>query len=128
MEGLILLDTCMLFDFLVDTKGADRTERILGEGKGAVSSITVYEIFRGVESEKHLEQRSTLLSYLHVLDLTAPVARKGAGIFTRLKKQGLLVPHEDILIGATAVHYNIPLLTGDIEHFENIRGLRFYPV
>lgn len=127
MEGLILLDTCALFDFLADKKDAARTERILGEGKGAASSITVYELLRGVESERHIEQRSTLLSYLHVLDLTAPIARKAAGIFTRLRKQGRLVPHEDILIGATAVHYNIPLLTGDIKHFESIRGLKNYP-
>ena len=79
MEGLILLDTCALFDFLADKKDAAGTERILGEGKGAVSSITVYELFRGVLSEKHIEQRSALLSYLHVLDLTAPIARKAAG-------------------------------------------------
>ena len=126
MEGVVLLDTGVLFDFLADEEGASETEKILAEGKGGVSSITVYELFRGVESKKHLEERRTLLSFLHVLDVTSRVARMAGRLYTRLKKKGKLVANEDILIGATCVEYNMPLLTGNKRHFEPMPGVRFY--
>lgn len=126
MEDVILLDTCILFNFLADREKALETERLLGEGKGAVCSITVYELFRGVESEEHLKQRAILLSFLHVIDLTSPIARTAGRIWTKLQKNGLLIANEDILTGAAAVYYGIPLFTENKKHFEHIDGLRLY--
>lgn len=126
MEDIVLLDTVMLFDFLADRGDAERTEEILTSGKGAVSAITVYELFRGVESKKHIEQRSTLLTSLHVLELSSKIAREAGIIFTDLRGKGITVSNEDILIAATCICHNVPLFTANRKHFEHMRGLRFY--
>ncbi len=126
MEDIVVLDTVMLFDFLADRGDAQRTEEIVTRGKGAVSAITVYELFRGVESPKHIEQRGTLLSSLHVLELSLKIARQAGIIFTDLRGKGITVSNEDILIAATCIYHSVPLFTANRKHFEIIQGLRFY--
>ncbi len=123
MEGIVILDTVMLFDFLADRGEAQVTEEIIAGGMGAVSAITVYELFRGVESAKHIQQQKSLLSFLHVLELTSKITRQVGIIFTTLRGKGVIVSDEDILIAATCVHHNIPLFTTNRKHFENIQRL-----
>ncbi|MEA1911461.1 MAG: type II toxin-antitoxin system VapC family toxin [Spirochaetota bacterium] len=126
MEDVVVLDTDILFAFLGDLETAAETEKILLAGKGSISSITVYELFRGVESKKHLKQRRSLLSYLHSIDLTTSIAREAGLLYTLLRKKGLTVSNEDILIAAACIHDNIPLFTGNRKHFESMPGLRLY--
>jgi tRNA(fMet)-specific endonuclease VapC len=126
MEDVVVLDTDILFAFLGDQGTAAETEKILLAGRGSISSITVYELFRGVESEKHLKQRRSLLSYLHVIDLTTSIAREAGILYTLFRKNGLTVSNEGILIAAACIHDNIPLFTGNRKHFESIPRLRFY--
>ena len=126
MEDIVVLDTVMLFDFLADRGDAQRTEEIVTRGKGAVSAITVYELFRGVASKKHIEQRGTLLSSMHVLEISSKIARQAGIIFTALRGKGITVSNEDILIAATCIHHNLALFTANRNHFEIIQGLRLY--
>lgn len=126
MEDVVVLDTDIIFAFLGDLETAAETEKILLAGKGSISSITVYELFRGVESKKHLKQRRLLLSYLHIIDLTTSIAREAGILYTLLRKKGLTVSNEDILIAAACIHDNIPLFTGNRKHFESMPGLRLY--
>jgi tRNA(fMet)-specific endonuclease VapC len=126
VEDVVVLDTNVLFDFLADMETAEETENILINGKGAVSAITVYEMFQGVTSKKHLDQRVSLLSHLHVLDITTRVARKAGKIYTYLREKGFLVSNEDILIAASCIFYKISLLTKNKSHFEHIQGIRLY--
>jgi len=126
MEDVIMLDTGVLIDFLGDRDRAEEAETIIASGKAAVSSISVYELFRGVEGKKHLVQRNSLLAYLHVIDLTAQIAGKAGKLYTQLKKKGRLVHNEDILIGASCIYHHIPLFTGNRKHFEDMLGLQLY--
>ncbi len=111
MENVILLDTGIIFDFFIDGPFAGITEELLGAGKGCVSSITVYELFRGVRNKKHIEQRKKLLVYIHTLDLNSVIAVNAGKIYTELRSSGLTVDNEDILIAATAMHHNIEIYT-----------------
>src|SRR6056297_3614925 len=126
MEDVIVLDTDILLDFLGNRETAAVTEDILTAGRGAVASVTVYELFRGVESRKHLEQRKRLFSYLHVLDLSSPIAAEAGKMYTFLRKRGSTTSNEDILIGATCIYHSMSLFTGNRRHFESIPGLRIY--
>ena len=126
MEDVVLLDTVMLFDFLANKGAAEETEKIMHDGRAAVSAITVYELFRGVESEEHREQRNTLLSFLHVLELNTQIAKTAGLLFTNIRKKGLVIDNEDILIAATGLHYRIPLFTLNMKHFNEFAGLQFY--
>ena len=56
MEGLTLIDTCVLLDFMLgkDMAIVSRVEGLLLESRAAISVVTIFELLRGVESEKHL--------------------------------------------------------------------------
>ena len=99
---------------------------ILSAGKGAVSSVTVYELFRGVGVERHLQQRIQLLSLVHTIDLTGQIARIAGRLYTDLKTSGKLIDNEDILIAATSLHHGIPVFTTNRKHFSRVPHLQLY--
>lgn len=126
MENVIVLDTCILFDFLAG-KGKiniSQVERVLLEAKAAVSVVTVFELLRGVESEKHIEQRKELIGLCTVLDITPQISERSAGIYTYLKSKGSLIHMEDIFIAATALHWRYSVMTSNSKDFSRIPGIK----
>lgn len=126
MESLIVLDTCVLFDFLAGKGKMDvsQIEGILLEAQAAVSVVTVFELLRGVESDKHLIQRRELIGLCTVLDLTPQISERAAGIYTYLKKKGALIHMEDILIAATALHWRYSVMTSNSKDFSRIPNVK----
>ncbi len=125
MENIIVLDTCVLFDFLAG-KGrfVNRIEQLLLHSRAAISVITVYEMLRGVELELHQSQRQELISLCTVLDISPQISQRAAGIYTALKKKGASIHTEDILIASTALHWKFSLLTANTKDFSRISGLK----
>ena len=41
----------------------------------------------------------------------------------RLEKLGLRLDDFDLLIGSTAIHYDLVLVTNNVKHFERMQGL-----
>ena len=126
MEDVVLLDTGVLFDFLADRESAATVERILSQGKGAVATVTVYELFRGVVSNKHMKQRTALLSFVHSIDLTSQIAKLAGQLYTSLKANGDPSDNEDILVAATSLYHTIPVFTTNKKHFERVPRLQLY--
>ncbi len=52
-----MLDTGIVFDFFSNKKSSSKTENLLFESRTALSTITVFELFKGVTNVKHIEQR-----------------------------------------------------------------------
>jgi predicted nucleic acid-binding protein len=125
MENLIVLDTCILLDFLVGkvNKDISQVKGLLIDAKVAVSVVTVYELLRGVESESHIEQRMKLIGLCTKLDLTPQISVRAAGIYTYLKKNGSLIHTEDIYIAATALHWRYSIMTSNLKDFSRIPGV-----
>ena len=55
---------------------------------------------------------------------TSAIARRAATLFTDLRSRGITIDNEDLLIGATALESDLPLLTCNATHFAHIPGLR----
>jgi len=53
-----------------------------------------------------------------------PIARRGADLYSSLRRLGITIANEDLLIAATAPERAVPILTGDARHFESIPGVR----
>ena len=126
MEGVVVLDTCVLFEFMAGRDEEKMIEAMLSDGKAAISVITVYELFRGVETPLHIQQGEELINLCKILELSRPIARKAAEIFTVLKRKGTLIANEDILIGATSLHWKYPVLTSNIKDFRKLSGIEFH--
>lgn len=77
-------------------------------------------------AEKHLRQREALVRLCEVVKIDAGAARRGSEIYRGLKAVGALFCHEDILVAATALANDFPLLTRNRRHFERVPSLRFH--
>ena len=114
---------------------AGRTEtvaaltRLAPEGI-AISLVTVGELYEGAFGSKDPERHlSTLRSFLRPfvrVNLNDAIAERFAQVRSLLRGRGELIPDFDILVGATALHYDLTVLTDNVRHLGRIPGLRVY--
>lgn len=121
---MTLLDTSALIDFLIDGENGGAVERLISEGRAATSAICVYELFAGAKSEEHRADREVLIGAIEVIPIDTAIARRAARLYTDLRARGVTIDNEDVLLGATAVEHDLPLLTCNAAHFTHIPGVR----
>lgn len=94
----------------------------------AISIISVAELFEGVLNSRNPERdEMALKDFLNpfpIIDLDIPICRTFGMERARLRGAGTLIPDMDLLIGATAIHRNLTLLSNNRRHFERLSGLR----
>ncbi|MFC6768684.1 type II toxin-antitoxin system VapC family toxin [Natrinema soli] len=123
-----LCDTSVLVD--IDRGGvADRVTKLDGEGRHAISSVTVTELRHGVNKryEDDSSQRSApedldrLLARFELVEIDRAVATAAADIITDLQRRGKpLHDLHDVYVGATAAVERLPVLTANADHFERM--------
>ncbi|NEW83860.1 MAG: type II toxin-antitoxin system VapC family toxin [Mariniphaga sp.] len=87
-----------------------------------ISSITHYEI--GVGNRKsHSDYWNLVSENLRVIPFDKACSNSAVAIYIDLLKANKMIDLADILIGATAVSYNIPIATLNTKHFNRIEGL-----
>ena len=127
-----LLDTDWAIDHL---NGVQRTinglERFLPSGVG-ISIVSLAEIYEGIYGSRNVpgEERAfqRLLELLEIVEIDSEICRIFARERRRLRSIGALIGDFDLLIGATAIHHNLTLLTGNRRHFGRIDGLSIFSV
>lgn len=122
-----LLDTNICIFLMKGRPGlSDRTKRepVLNL---FISEVTLAELKYGVaKSERPLANRAPLERFL--LGVTVLPIREALDVFAfekaRLKRLGS--PHSDfdLLIGATAIHHDLILVTNNTKHFQRLEGIR----
>lgn len=120
----ILLDTSALISFLCGGEVGRNVRTILEERRGVISAVSIYELFAGVRSEAHRDQRARLVAFTRVLPIDEAIARRGADLLTALRRRGITVDNEDLFIAATALERNVSVLTENIRHFDAIPDVR----
>lgn len=91
------------------------------------SIITRFEILRGLKARNASRQMIAFDSFCknnEILELDDAVVVRAADIYSTLHKTGQLVGDADILIAATALEHNLPLVTNNQNHFNRISGLQ----
>lgn len=97
----------------------------------AISVITFSEVYEGIyrfenEKREQLEENfQDFLGGIQILNVDENIARVFAEQRARLRRENKLIDNFDLLIGSTALYYNLELLTNNIKHFERIENLRF---
>jgi predicted nucleic acid-binding protein len=89
---------------------------------GAISTITLIEILRGIDADKRPKAKTLLEETFNHLAIDNKVILNYCDLYDKLKKQGTLVPDADLLIAATATTHNVQLKTKD-EHFKRLEKL-----
>ena len=126
-----LVDTDWIIQVLRGDSDAIQTLEELAEGGLAVSLITYGELFQGAFYARDAEQAQSLLREVlagkDIVSLTEPIMERFAivrGQLTRNQRQQ--VGDMDLLIAATALQYDLTLVTFNVRDFQLIPGLRLY--
>jgi predicted nucleic acid-binding protein len=101
-----------------------------GETEVGLAAVSLAELAHGLERTKTDQQRQRrqaflddLMADIPVHPLTAEIAWRAGTISGQQAARGILIPFEDLLIGATALHLGFDVLTGNVKHFQMIPGL-----
>ena len=91
------------------------------------SIITRFEILRGLKARSAtagIKSFDFLCSQNEVVRLNDKIIIRAADIYADLYRRGLLILDADILIAATALENNLPIVTNNESHFNRISGLQ----
>ncbi|HET6362519.1 MAG TPA: type II toxin-antitoxin system VapC family toxin [Gemmatimonadota bacterium] len=93
------------------------------------SAVVIGELYSGAHRQRAPEHLFTIIEervvpYITVLPYDAAVARVFGRLDAELQNAGMQLAAPDLHIAATAIHHDLELVTGNIRHFERIRGLR----
>ena len=107
-----------------------RALAVMGDQPTALSAIALVEMVHGIYRATTPAIRSRreafvreLLADVSVHPFTQEVAFLAGKIDGEQQSRGVKIPFQDLLIGATALHLNSALLTGNARHFQMIPDL-----
>lgn len=113
-----LLDTSILIDHLRGSKDVNSyLEDIAQRGDIAgCCCINIAEIFAGMR-EKEREKTYRFIESLNYFEVTKEIAKLAGEIRQRYFKKGKTLATTDVIIAATALTYNLTLITKNIKHY-----------
>ena len=125
-----LLDSDWIINLLAGKKVAQDKIQRLDPDDIDISFISVAEIYESAyhfaNPDAHIEKFRALLKNFHLVDLNLPIMETFAEVRAHLRRRGQIIPDFDILLAATALHYDLVMLTNNRKHFERIPDLKIY--
>ena len=121
-----LLDTCTCISMLRNEGFVRETLRRVGVKNCYISEITVAELYfvvaKAENKKRKLEDIEKIQKLFRVIPAYSSFKEYGEIRFT-LEHSGMRVDQFDLLIGATALHHQMTLVTSNIKHFNRIQGI-----
>ncbi len=96
----------------------------------AMSVVSYGELYEGIlygrDPARQLAGFRRFLHGVRVLEVNRRLARQFGQLRGTLRQRGQLLPAPDLLIGATALVYDLILVTRNLRHFQRFPGIRLY--
>lgn len=125
-----LLDSDVCIEILRGLAEPQR-DRLRSWAPLAVSTVTAAELAYGAERSGRpahaLRQVDVLLEGMTVLPLDEASARRAGAVRAALARAGTPIGPHDVLIAATALTHDLPLVTGNVREFQRVTGLVVEP-
>lgn len=122
-----LLDTNASIHFMRGLHGMKPRVESIGCERFGISEITLAELLFGVENSERREKNAAALDFFlvdfRVLPIS-PVIPIYAKERARLERIGQPLDDFDRLIGATAIHHGLTLVTNNTKHFQRLKGIK----
>ena len=124
-HGKYLLDTCTCIALIKEQPSVVEHIRQAGVDECKISDITLAELYFGAYKsgkEKHFDdvvEIMNLFEQYHIESL-----RKYGEIRLQLESKGQKIGDMDLFIAATALEEDLIVVTGNINHFNRIEGLK----
>jgi tRNA(fMet)-specific endonuclease VapC len=125
----VLIDTDMLVDLERGVVNSE-VENAIGDEDRAISVITVSELLHGVDRARGARRTRRrafvehILSGIHAIEITEPIARVRGDIWAQLAAKGQVIGAHDLWIAATALAAGMGVATGNASEFKRVPGLR----
>ena len=120
-DDLFLLDTSIWLEVLPPERGSssirDRVDSLLSADRVATTGMVRLELLGGARSQQAWDRLRDLLSALHLLPVTEEHWQEAAQMGFQLRRQGVIVPFTDLLIGAVTITSGAVLVHRD-RHFD----------
>jgi len=107
-----------------------RVLALAGDQETALSAIVLVELAHGIHRANTPQIRARreafiqeLLADVPVYPFTQQIALLAGRIDGERQSQGVKIPFQDLLIGASALHLSYAVVTGNPRHFQMIPGL-----
>lgn len=121
-----LLDTCTCISMFRNEGRVRETLQDVGIKNCYISEITVAELYFGLAKANNQKRMLDDIRRVQQLFRVIPAYssfREYGELRYSLERTGLRVDQFDLLIGATAIHHNLTLVTSNIKHFERMQNL-----
>lgn len=124
----MILDTTFLVDVLRgDSDVADRLEAVDESGTPFVSAVTMMELAEGIQlsdaSDAEQMAVTDLLRDVNEIPFDRSCAMRAGELNADLIQAGQPVDETDVMITATALVHDYPVVTRNISHFDRIEEL-----
>lgn len=125
----MILDTSFLLDVRHGDSAAIACARDIEDSpeQVRVSAITMAELQAGVpRASEPLDEHTQVVEVTaskEVVPVTRPIALRGGRLYGEQQNAGQTVELDDCLIAATALGYEEPVVTRNVDHFERFDGL-----
>lgn len=122
----LIVDTGVIICHLRNLPGVKELLTRLAEHTSFVLSvISAVEIWQGTKPVE-AEKTRFLLQGFKVIPLDQHLAEQAGSLAYRLRAKGFIVGLADAVIGATALHLQVPVLTTNYKHFAVIPNLEVW--
>lgn len=122
-----MLDTCVCISMFRNEGRVRETLQKVGVQNCYISEITVAELYFGLakanDKKRKLDDIREVQRLFRVIPAYSSYKEYGE-IRHSLEHTGQRVDQFDLLIGATALHHNMTLVTSNLRHFERMEGLK----
>jgi tRNA(fMet)-specific endonuclease VapC len=123
-----ILDTDWIINLLAGKKDAEERIQQFDPEEIVVSLVAVAEIYESAYNfanpEAHIQTFRSFLSNFQLLNLNLPIIEKFAEVRAHLRRRRQMISDFDILLGATALHYDLVVLTYNKKHFQRIPDIK----
>ncbi len=122
---MILLDTNIIIELFKGNSETINLLKSIKEENFSISIITSMELYYGALNKRELNVIKKFLKNFELLPINEKISKISLDLIEKYSKShGLEIP--DALIAATAIYYDIPLLTYNRKDFKYIKELKLF--
>ena len=124
-HGKYLLDTCTCIALIKGQSNVVEHIRQVGVDDCKISDITLAELYFGAYKSGKEEHFNDVIEIMNLFEqYNIDALRKYGEIRWHLESKGMKIGDMDMFIAATALEENLIIVTGNVEHFSRIPGLK----
>ena len=123
--SLVICDTNIFISLFRNIPETVNELEAIGNTNVLISSVSVMELYRGMQNKKELLDMQKKISSYNVLHFNDEVSKTAISLINKFKlSHNLQIP--DAIIGAMSVVFDIELLTYNKKDFKYIPGIKLY--